>query len=192
MGGRGYLTLDQFRGDRQLFANQLIEHIRTTSTQPRDHIPCPTVHYASFSLLASPRHWFHLSQFGVTTTQQVSHFVQLQFSYNKTDGTTCHFCVALIRVATNTLFLSFAELSPSQRIILHASPVFCLKKHLHAWHAWGQLTLAFQPPPPPQTSYPDQGILFPNSVPSEYHNSRNRRKGLTMSHYFTNSVMQSP
>ena len=46
--------------------------------------------------------------------------------------------------------------------------------------------------PPPQTSYPDQGILFPNSVPSEYHNSRNRRKGLTMSHYFTNSVMQSP
>ena len=134
VGGRRYLTLDQFR-DRQLFANQLIEHIRTTSTQPRDHIPCPTVHYASFSLFASPRHWWHLSQFGVRITQQVSNFVQLQFSYNKTDGTTCNFYVALIRFVTNILFLSFAQLSPTHRIILHASPVFSLKKHLHAWHA---------------------------------------------------------
>ena len=124
VGGRRYLTLDQFRGDRQLFANQLIEHIRTTSTQPRDQIPCPTVHYASFSLFASPRHWWHLTQFGVRITYQVSNFVLLQFSYNKTDGTTCNFCVALIRIVTNILFLSFAQLSPSHRILLHASSVF--------------------------------------------------------------------
>jgi hypothetical protein len=47
-----------------------------------------------------------------------------QFSYIKTDGTACNFCVALIRVVTNTLFLSFADLSPSHRIILQTSPGF--------------------------------------------------------------------
>lgn len=99
-------------------------HPHDLHTQPRDHIPCPTVHYASFSVFASPRHWWHPSQSGVRITQQVSNFVQLLFSYNKTDGTTCNFCVALIRVVTNTLFLSFAQLSPSHRIMLHASPVF--------------------------------------------------------------------
>jgi hypothetical protein len=88
------------------------------------------------------------------------------FLITKTEGNKCNSGVALIRFLTNTLFLSFAELSPSQHLVLHACPVFWLEKHLqpcllctHGTHN-GDNFFLLPPPPSSETLLTSKEFFF--------------------------------
>jgi hypothetical protein len=120
-----------------------LSRLSTSARPPHNHVttfrvlPYTTLPFRCLLLLDTNE---SLPQSGVRITQHAGNFGQLHFSYGKTGGKKCNFCVALKWVVMSIFFRTIITFSSHSRPTARISCVFIIvapaaMSALHAWHA---------------------------------------------------------